>query len=386
MIHLIFYLIRGTLTRINYIFVVLYIMNNDAICKSFYMQRRQLSRYGTPINRFNLISPYPTYTQNQLDMRRKAEILKYENKTQNTKTNNLTKRQQFSLLVNGKTQNLSQYEIKNNSTINKYADMSTLPTMSTNSDIPGTPFLLRLDPTVPLYNYLTNSTYINAITLKDIKYDLFTINKLSFLTDNEYNDTEDVINQPNIQTRSCPLGVIKFLGNQVNTYTTFNISSPLAFWVNFIYGCGITDINDNIIKNRGEIFNNNITLNIIDVNVSVLYNGNPISIAPQIIKTFNPMVVLGTSVEIGQNYGAQYIGLLEIRNLVVPSYPNSIYDVTIDVTYSCETSIGSFDETIFDFFKTGVFSNIAVDETNFSSGFQFESIPIAYSSGVFIQY
>jgi hypothetical protein len=363
-------------------------MNNDAICKSFYMQKRQLSRYNVPRNRFDIISPYPTYTQNQLDMRRKAEILKYENKTQNTKTNNLTKKQQFSLLVNGKTQNLSQYEIKNNSAINKYTDMSTLPTMSTNSDIPGTPFLLRLDPTVPLYNYVTNSTYIDATTLKGTKYDLFTTNQLLFLTSNEYNDTEDVIQQPNIQTRSCPLGVIKFLGNQVNTYTTFNISSPLAFWVNFIYGCGITDINDNIIKSRGEIFNNNISLNIIDINVNVLFNGNPISfqIQPKIIKAFNPMVVSGTSVEIGQNYGAQYIGLLEIRNLVVPSYPNSIYDVTIDVTYSCETSIGSFDDTIFDFFKTGVFSNIAVDETNFSSGFQFESMPSPYSPGVFIQY
>ena len=49
-------------------------------------------------------------------MRRKVEILKHDN-NKNTTTNNLTKNQQWSMLVNGKTQNTSKYHVNNNSNI-----------------------------------------------------------------------------------------------------------------------------------------------------------------------------------------------------------------------------------------------------------------------------
>lgn len=368
-------------------------MNNNPIYNSFLMQRRQLSQFSTPPERFSLISPYPTYTQEQLNMRRKAEILKYENTTQSTKTNNLTKKQQFALLVNGNTQNLSQYEIKYNSMTTKYTDMSTQASISSNSDIPGTPVLLRLDPTIPLYNHISKRNYVDITTVNNIKYDLFTTNTLSFLIKNEYDDIEDTSNQYNKQTRSCPLGVIKFLGNPLNNYTSFNISSPIALWVNFIYGCGVRDINDTIIKNPGDISNNNIYLNVTDVSLNILYNGNSIALSPEtkINKSFQSIVIQGSSIEIGQNYGVQYIGMLEINNLIIPSYMNSIYDVTVDIKYSCnighENDINNnFDNTIFDFFKTGVFSNIVVDESNYSSGFKFESSIPDYNPGSFIHY
>jgi hypothetical protein len=47
----------------------------------------------------------------KLDMRRKVEILKHDNNATNTKTNNLTKKQQWSMLVNGNTKNSSQASI-----------------------------------------------------------------------------------------------------------------------------------------------------------------------------------------------------------------------------------------------------------------------------------
>lgn len=91
-------------------------MTDNTSCASELSQRRQLALYNRPLPRFSLTSPYPYYTKSQLDMRRKVEILKHDN-NKNTKTNNLTKNQQWSMFVNGKTQNTSKYHVNNNSNI-----------------------------------------------------------------------------------------------------------------------------------------------------------------------------------------------------------------------------------------------------------------------------
>jgi hypothetical protein len=69
--------------------------------------KSQAALNNIPPIRMNLLSPYPKYERFDLDMRRKVEILKYDNNNSNTKTNNFTKNQKWSMLINGVSANAS---------------------------------------------------------------------------------------------------------------------------------------------------------------------------------------------------------------------------------------------------------------------------------------
>lgn len=75
-------------------------------------QRKQFAIFNDAPPRAETISPYDNHTKDQLDMRRKAEILKHSNNRQNTKTNNLTKKQHWAMLARGSGTRISQYAIQ----------------------------------------------------------------------------------------------------------------------------------------------------------------------------------------------------------------------------------------------------------------------------------
>jgi hypothetical protein len=341
-------------------------------------QRRQLALFNKPIARLSLISPYPDYTKSQLDMRRKVEILKYSNGAQNTKTNNFTKKQQWAMLVNGSTQNPSQYDIINNNV--KFE--KDRPMSSSASGIPGTPIMLQYDETIPLYNYKNQRTYnINNSIIETI-YDLFTVNTIQYLDKNIYDFSFDSSNN---QERTWPLGVLRFNTKASNQYQLFNISSPIALWVNLIYGIEMSDINGNIIKKLPLTSRDNITMNITDINLTVTYNKIPLILTEKPIILFDKsrfIIFTGDNVPIGQSYGIQYIGNVDIKNLKLPSQVNRIYDINIIVNYTC-----NYDVNKFDLFQSGVFTNIVKSDIyNTDNGFNFSSIPPPYIEGSFIQF
>ena len=119
------------------------VMSND---------RNIIALNNIPPTRITTLSPYPTYSRSQLDMRRKVEILKYQNVTTNTKTNNFSKKQQWSMLVNGVTKNASQATISGNAVSQCLLD-DLIPTLSSSCDVPGNSIVLQYDPAIPLYNY-----------------------------------------------------------------------------------------------------------------------------------------------------------------------------------------------------------------------------------------
>lgn len=103
--------------------------------------------------RYDIVSPYVAksdtdanllFTKEQLDMRRKVEILKYPGNQQNSKSNNPTKNNIWSFL---NSQGSRSKVCRNN---------PYLKTSTTACDVPGRPIELFLDPTVPLYNYISN--------------------------------------------------------------------------------------------------------------------------------------------------------------------------------------------------------------------------------------
>ena len=77
-------------------------------------QKKQFALFNVAPPRAETVSPYatPNLTKAQLDMRRKAEILKHSNNRQNTKTNNLTKNQQWAMMARGNGTRISQYAIQ----------------------------------------------------------------------------------------------------------------------------------------------------------------------------------------------------------------------------------------------------------------------------------
>jgi hypothetical protein len=111
-----------------------------------------------------------TITQNDLDMRRKAEILKYKDNSAN-----LTKKQKWSQMVRGNGP-LAKKVWANQNILGSNPNIYNLPlgagntlvcntepircSPSTACDVPGPQILLCDDPNVPLVNYIVQRTYL----------------------------------------------------------------------------------------------------------------------------------------------------------------------------------------------------------------------------------
>jgi len=135
-------------------------------------QKKRFNLFNLPANRYDNLANNPyqkinpntgeTYTKFDLDMRRKAEILKYSSNRMSTQTNSLTRAQRFAQAVNGSSQQskYSQAFIDANivnGVVNICPPGTIIQTPSSASDVPGSGFLYE-DPTIPLYNFVNNDT------------------------------------------------------------------------------------------------------------------------------------------------------------------------------------------------------------------------------------
>jgi len=156
--------------------------------------------YNVPPTRLNLVSPYGTYTQYDLDMRRKAEILKYNT---STTQGTITKSQKWGRVVNTSVNPSSI----TSTIIDCPVDMKT-PTSS--CDVPGPVILLYNDQNIPLYNYQSNTDAYSLLETQN--NDPF---KIAGIIQNEtYNDT----------TFLCVLKIFDI----TSTITTFEIVIPIT--------------------------------------------------------------------------------------------------------------------------------------------------------------
>lgn len=125
---------------------------------------------GPPWSRGTLVCTGGNYSQYELDMRRKAEILQYK-----SNQNNPTQKQLWSMLNKGElyrkktwaTQGINSTNpntnnltlIGNNLVCNPGALFQPIVNPSYASDVPGKTIGLYLDPAVPLTNYKSQVTY-----------------------------------------------------------------------------------------------------------------------------------------------------------------------------------------------------------------------------------
>jgi len=300
----------------------------DQIC-SLVTQQRLVAQYNNPINRFTITSPYPTYTQDQLNMRRKVEILKYKSSNQNSKSNGFTKSHLWSQLVSGKSRNnVSQY------TLNKSADLKPCDTQTTNqsistgSDVPGPPIYLQLDNHVPLYNLTGVSDRIYTIlnNSETTPYYLYTKNSDELSNITNLPPFSGTVSSP--YRYEVPLGVIIVNKNIPSNMTTFNFTTPLAFW------CTGTASSSGTTLPSLNISMNSVVLNVYYNGVLVTNTSSPPLYSTITYNTnYSPVIINNISTN-SPFYAIQYLGNLAISNLTLSTPQQIIYELKLGVRFS----------------------------------------------------
>jgi len=340
---------------------------------------------------------YPQYKQIDFDMRRKAEILRYDKNS--TKSNSkLTKAQQYSKLVNpsgksdGKFNDTILYQndgsgnfytivVKYPDTYStakvligfdpfdnpKYMDVYSIipgqrlrpcpdnfPTPSSSSDVPGPVMNLYYDTNVPLVYYNKN---VQAYGITN--------------PNNNEPWTVSLDNNIFFSDTVSDLFMNLIINNAVNNYAyTFTIQTPVSIYFTATVN---TDVPD------GQIYLPNNTINIDTVNVFTYYNGKQITYYtqpnvsltnPETISfdiSLNKRYVSQTSYDdkgllINTSYynntitGRYYLGMLNITNLYLLTSPSYIYDINLNFFMS--TNMNALFSSYFDIMTVGVYCNV----------------------------
>jgi len=146
----------------------------------------------------------------ELDMRRKAEILKY-----NRNNGQPTKKQSWTQIANGRTpykRYISQTQIQqgiSDACLTSLSAQINAPTLSNNAGIPGPSFMVKLDDNVPLYNYTNTIQNVYGVENKSSG------EEYTVVTNYDQYSTSNIFSlfiQPDITT----------------VYKTFNLSIPVA--------------------------------------------------------------------------------------------------------------------------------------------------------------
>jgi hypothetical protein len=364
---------------------------------SLCQQRSKQLLFNTPLPRYTPISPYNgEFTKFQLDMRRKAEVLKHNNNASSTKTNNLTKAEKWSQIVKGNSNSQSsnfpsinltlidyegnysnitvkypdtietkptpQYYIDTNGNtvldINAYQIVGNngyyyvnvitggalnqcnknalIPTPTSSSDVPGSVIYLIDDETVPLYNYNKNVNVNGYDSNREQT-------KLWF-----YNPKSDIFLLNGKNTNILTMMVSNLVNQPSNIFT---LKFPISLYVTG------TNISSNVLLHpTNNLYNfTGLNVGIQSIKFSVKYNDNPVQFTnPPIITisgsplTYNngTYTVNNTKMDFDilfqkpptsstDYYTAKlYIGYITISNIDLPTKPGYVYDFYLTVNSS----------------------------------------------------
>jgi hypothetical protein len=296
-------------------------------------QKSRFQIFNIPANRYDNLanSPYQRinpetgqpYTKFDLDMRRKAEILKYSSNRMSTQTNNLTKAQKFAQAINGYYQQRTyskEYIAANteNGIVNTCPPGSIIKTPSSASDVPGD-LLLYEDPTVPIYN-LVNDTGTPGI-----------INQLQNPYSNgfKYSFNNDVVYDGNTED---PLFTVYMFNSSTNKYL-FSFTSPVLIQFNgSLNSSTLPSVKDNL----------TFQININSVSVNVNYSYSPVSLNTNNItyRLNNTTIANQTLMDISLNpqtktfSGSYYLGTITVSNILLPVALGYIYDFKLSLNFN----------------------------------------------------
>lgn len=290
-------------------------------------QRKQRSRFfyheaGDSSSRLNIISPYTyennnqlVYTQNDFDMRRKAEILKYNN---NSNLNNNNK-QKYSFLSKKTTKT-------------KKCPDSNKAKPSSSSDVPGKIVQLSENTEVPLYKY------------KDISKQ-FTFSNIPFDNFKRIFDTFPFFNIFNTNNGNVNIMDIIIL-NPDNNQFKFNFSVPVCIQFEADFEA-IQDLNTDIATAQVAIFSSLLQVFYSDTLIredNIEYRSNP-EISSDIVKsTFSISLDFQTSVN-GKIRFSQYVGNIILNNVTLQTISQYVYTILLKTNIGYAEYVGDINNT-----------------------------------------
>ena len=283
-------------------------------CLASQQNLRNSRLFNIPPFRYTPVSPYNgTVTQFDLDMRRKAEILKY-NKNANGK---LTKKQSWTQTVAGNLQRrtYSQTAIQTIVAGGICEDLSRRPTPTTSSGVPGPVMNLYYDPSINLYNYSTNP---NVYATENYEETDMWLTK---------SDSDILSMNPTVFTLNIRKPIDK-------TFYSYSFEIPVAFYVS---GTAAIDASGNF---RAVVS---------APTLSVVYGGQPFTLSETpIINTTNLITDISGAASDAFN-GALYIGKIGVSNLVLLTNPGSTYDIFFNYNISTtkDTNISSITTSMY---------------------------------------
>jgi hypothetical protein len=284
-------------------------------------QRRQRQRFflheAGSETRYDITSPYTydssgilIYTPRDLDMRRKTEILRYQNST-----NNVSRRSKFAYLSS----------VSN--TTSRACPRTLTPTSTTACDVPGPPIMLYYDPAVPLYNYQNAQT----ITFQDIPYDDF----------KRLYDIFPIYNITNDNGSENTLADIIILNPDTNNFT-FDFTIPVSVTYKADFNSTATPK-----INSAQLFIQSAKMDVyystsLVASQNARYNETPRYSTDLYVSTVNMTVDVRSSVE-GQVNVTQFVGTIYIPPIQLQTVTQYVYTfvITVNMGYSEYSTAGN---------------------------------------------
>jgi len=257
---------------------------------------------GDAESRFSVVSPYIyetslqeklVYSQEDLNMRRKAEVLKYS-----TKDYNKQKKQNYSFLAKKNTKN-------------KPCPTSNNAKPSSSSGVPGPIVQLFENTNIPLYNYKDTS---KQFTFSNIPFDNF---KRIFDTFPFYNI--DTANNTYVNLMDI------IILNPNNNQFQFDFSIPISFEYTADFS-GISSISD-VTACQIAIFSSVLDIMYSDTLISsnnIPYRTNP-SLDSDIVSSTKSLSIDFAESTVGKVKVRQYIGNIILKNVTVQTVTQYVY-------------------------------------------------------------
>jgi hypothetical protein len=313
-------------------------------------QRKQLQLLNVPPPRYDNLAKNPYqklnpatglfFTQYEISMRRKAEILTYNSLLSSTQTNNLTRSQKWSKLVQNRQ--ISQSYLQKYQQSNGQIQLPTCPpTPSTSCGVPGPLVYISKDPNVPLYNYLNDVlTAPYSIQVPEVNTNVF-----------EYYSTTDSYcpTSPMTNYQYAPCSTVRLI-TPINPNYTFSMNIPLSVYVE-------ADVSYNGIQVQ-YTDPSAVTLWLSSASIQVMYSTSATQITstpvyslsgdympnhPMVISVNNMTIYPRTNIQ-SQNpeknrfFVYAYFGVLNISNVVLPCQPDYIYDIKLALNFNSQIS------------------------------------------------
>jgi hypothetical protein len=305
-------------------------------CAVLQQLRRRRASTDMPLRFDNLAaSPYPTYTQYELDMRRKAEILQYSANNKNTMQNNPTRAQLYSQMVNGYYQPTNQ---------TSSCPENTIPKPTYNSDVPGPVQYLYLNPEIPIYNLNLVREYTDMYYSNNDKWGY------TSYTNIVSNSSSDVL-----------IGSLTIKNGIDDTAYSFSLRIPINIYV---AGTNNTDLDNTFDFTRKT---SNITIS--NVSCNVYYNNtllNSTTVTRQVNPTTDSSDIRTINLDT-QNSGTKqfqanvFSGYITFNNINLYTANGYTYDFKIDISTLLDTSDPNYTQS--DYYSN--FQNyVVINSTN----------------------